>query len=215
MNTVSTSLSISQEYEIAGICKERAYPIPVSEWIYLKNKINKICSPKLLYHTLGSIFLSISGSAILVITTLPKPDSKVPSDVIIWILAIFIVTLIVGLFALHFSSLQKKETLASKEDVLEEMERLAQRYDKHAYIASEENSIIIVAAQYGSINNSIDVTKNLIECVKDGKLNIVASNRNFGDPHPGVKKKLQVRYMINGQEESKEWPENSIVNIPE
>ena len=64
---------------------------------------------------------------------------------------------------------------------------------------SSEN-ITIKEAVYGVLpdGKSADVTGKVAEMVKEGSLEIKASNDNFGDPAPGSPKKLRVTYAISG-----------------
>jgi hypothetical protein len=124
----------SHDLEIMPPKKEKAYLITKSDWEFLRNKINKIHSGDLLYHTIGSIFLGIAGSALLIIFTLPKDIDKLGySPALIWV--IFIAGLIIGLLSLYFAHQKRKLVAVSKEDIIEELDRLKARYeqDKKTY----------------------------------------------------------------------------------
>ncbi len=66
-------------------------------------------------------------------------------------------------------------------------------------------NVVIVKAVYGNLPEgaSADVTNKVAELVKAGALAIEATNGNFGDPTPGIGKKLRVDYSVNGAAASK------------
>lgn len=73
----------------------------------------------------------------------------------------------------------------------------------------------IVSATYGVDGHMVDVTRNLISKILDGKREtFVGNNLTDGDdPVPGVKKKLKVVYFYNGKESSKEFLEGETLSI--
>ena len=71
--------------------------------------------------------------------------------------------------------------------------------------------IRIIEAIYGGA----DVKELLNKEIKDGHINIKASNSIFGDPRPGVGKTLKVIYEINGIEKTSEVIEENIFNTNE
>lgn len=122
---------ISQDYEIVPLQKKRAYLILVEEWEYLKSKIRQVHDNANLYHTIGSVLLGISGSALVAALTL-----RVPSDIevriaietqVAWL--IFIATLICGCLSLYFGKSQRKIQNANTEDIINHMRLIEKRYE--------------------------------------------------------------------------------------
>jgi len=60
--------------------------------------------------------------------------------------------------------------------------------------------LVIVKAVYGDLagGQTLDVTAQVAALVKNNRLTVVASNEDFGDPAPGVWKRLRVDYTIGG-----------------
>jgi HEAT repeat protein len=60
--------------------------------------------------------------------------------------------------------------------------------------------VTIRRAVYGAIGEggSADVTRKIAKIVAAGSLSVTASNANFGDPAPGIPKKLLVEYTVAG-----------------
>jgi hypothetical protein len=76
----------------------------------------------------------------------------------------------------------------------------------------------IVKAEYGAGTKTVDVTEALQKCVRGCPLIALPSasyNASFGgDPAPGTKKKLTIRYRIDGQKGEVSLPENSAILLP-
>lgn len=58
-----------------------------------------------------------------------------------------------------------------------------------------------------------DVTSILQKAIKDNKLTITADNAAFGDPSPGVPKKLRIEFSIGDKKQEKEVPEGAQLEI--
>jgi len=75
-------------------------------------------------------------------------------------------------------------------------------------------------AVYGLLSDdapleTVDVTKKLIELVRDGRLEIKADNTLAGDPAQNIVKELGVVYVYNGKRITTTVPENQTLKIPE
>ncbi|MCS7248435.1 MAG: DUF3395 domain-containing protein [Anaerolineales bacterium] len=78
-----------------------------------------------------------------------------------------------------------------------------------------EDEPVILSAKYGARDNWMDVTPLLRAKVRDGKLDVVATNEEFGvDPFPGEPKKLDVTYLHHGKTYSKSISETQRLSIP-
>ena len=62
--------------------------------------------------------------------------------------------------------------------------------------------------------SSVDVTRQLRQRVKDGRLVVPANNEIAGDPAPQVVKELRVNYHVNGEPGMRVVRENQILRIP-
>ncbi len=78
-----------------------------------------------------------------------------------------------------------------------------------------EDEPVILSAKYGAKDSWVDVTPLLRAKVKDGKLEVVATNEILGDdPLPGEAKKLDVTYLHQGRTYSKSISEQQTLSIP-
>lgn len=75
-------------------------------------------------------------------------------------------------------------------------------------------SLDILEAKYYTNVKTSDVTDLVSEKVENNKLAIFASNDIFGDPHPGVVKKLMIKYKYAGDTFEKEVSEGDTLRIP-
>lgn len=128
-NEMHSSLEIAQGLSVVVPEKEEAYPIPRSDWDYLKDKVNRIAMPSSFYNTMGAVLIGIAGSALVAGITLRGNLAEDKDFVLYACWSIFAVTLICGAFAIcvHYLT-QKKSSTISKDDVVEEMDRLEKRY---------------------------------------------------------------------------------------
>ena len=77
------------------------------------------------------------------------------------------------------------------------------------------NKFRITEVRYGSNANSIDVTHQYIEKVRNDRLDIVISNEIAGnDPDPGVQKNLRIIYFYDGKRFEREFKENARIQLP-
>jgi HEAT repeat protein len=76
-------------------------------------------------------------------------------------------------------------------------------------------AVVIQKALYGNLPDgpAADVTGKVKGIVESGSLSVDASNSNFGDPAPGVVKKLRVEYTENGTPLSKTIREGETLKL--
>ena len=81
--------------------------------------------------------------------------------------------------------------------------------------ASMPAAIVVKSAVYGDLpaGKSKDVTKRVAKLVKDGKLAFGTAEGEFGDPAPGIVKKLTVDYTCNGVDASLTVMEGDTVTL--
>ncbi len=120
-------LSMKQELELTVPAKGRGFAIPDSEWEFLRQRVRKIQGPATVFQTVASAALGVAGSAFVAAVTLPHDVmvSEVPARLLCWGLTLLFGA--VGVLSLVFSSRQKQVVACSREDVLEEMDRIEQR----------------------------------------------------------------------------------------
>jgi hypothetical protein len=210
MQNDQSSFKMTQDYEIVTLKKGIAYPIPKVEWDYLKERIKKIDDVVNYYHTAGAIILGFSGSAFLnlFISDFPKAQDGSLSNRYVICLAIAIFTLCIGFMAFFFGKKQRELQTMKSGDVIEQMDVIEERF------ISGTSILEIINAFYGTEEENIDVTAELVKLVSGNKLETIVSNDIKGDPVPGTRKKLIIEYNFNGITMKKECNEGDKVIIP-
>ncbi|EBL6483199.1 hypothetical protein AT359_24495 [Salmonella enterica subsp. enterica serovar Schwarzengrund] len=125
------NFKMSQDYEIAQPKKKMAYPILVEEWDFLIGKIESISDDDNIYHTIGSIFLGVAGSAFIAALTLdlPSDDGYMPRQILIsWY--VFWASLICGVLSMFFGRKNKKINRTSAKDIVQQMRLIEKRYEQ-------------------------------------------------------------------------------------
>lgn len=102
--------------------------------------------------------------------------------------------------------LQKATATQAAEDALASI---------YARQALASGVVVVQKAVYGDLPDGpwADVTAQVVEWVKSGRLEIEASNGNFGDPAGGRVKKLCVDYTVNGNARSAVAGENEWLKL--
>jgi uncharacterized membrane protein YuzA (DUF378 family) len=126
-NLSPKALPISQDFEVRPPVSEKGFTVTDSDWSYLHKKISQISTGEIGYHTAGSVALGVAGSALIGAITLPESTKLygMQSSLLCWFL--FGLFGICGLMAFLFSREQRKFTVRSKNDALEEMSRIEKR----------------------------------------------------------------------------------------
>src|SRR5699024_10345617 len=102
------NFNISQEFEIVPHQKGKAYPIGISEWEFIKNKIKEINIDVNIFHAIGFLLFGVSASCLIsIIATEFQKDS---SKYLTW--AIFGTSLISGLLSVYFAQNKHKQESA-------------------------------------------------------------------------------------------------------
>ena len=125
------NFKMSQDYEIAQPKKKMAYPILVEEWDFLIGKIESISDDENIYHTIGSIFLGVAGSALIAALTLdlPSDDGYMQRHILIsWY--VFWASLICGVLSMFFGRKNKKINRTSAKDIVQQMRLIEKRYEQ-------------------------------------------------------------------------------------
>lgn len=128
MITESSSFKMGHEYDVIVPRRETAYPIPGSDWDYLKTKVSRVSTPGLIHHTVGSAFLGVAGSAFVAALTLPDTTEQGPAVIRVVVWAVFVVTCVCGAVTLWYAHKERSRDTDWKKDVIEEMDRMEQKY---------------------------------------------------------------------------------------
>jgi len=125
MNNGKAPIKVSHDFELVSPVGQRGFGMPESEWRFLRRKINNMKSPDNLFLLIGFTLFGISGSNIfLVLFTEIQKTIKVH----LWVS--FLSALIIGGLCLLFHFLRGKEVTHSKEDILDDMDRIEKTYGK-------------------------------------------------------------------------------------
>jgi hypothetical protein len=125
MNNEKPPIKVSREFELVSPGGEKAFGMPISEWGFLKRKIKRMKSPDNLFLVIATIFLGVSGSNGYLIK-FTKIEETLKDNLLIS----FFVTLLIGILCLLFHFLRGKEVACSKEDILDDMDRIEKTYSK-------------------------------------------------------------------------------------
>jgi hypothetical protein len=123
---------VTHDLSIVQPGKELAYPIPVSDWEFLRKKVDSIDSDAFISQTIGSLFLGVGATAL--ITALTVPDNQGSKPMTFW-WATMIVTSICGAVFLWNASQDRTRVKSNKASAIEEMDRMKNRYIRPADVA--------------------------------------------------------------------------------
>ncbi len=131
MNKPTSSFSVSHNYQVKTPTETRAYLVSIPEWDFLKERISKVGGVGSFYHTIGSILLGASLSAVVaaIATDLcPTPGVQCTKDIVVWAFAA--TTGFSGLLSLHFGKAQENIKTVYLTEVLGEMEAIESKYNE-------------------------------------------------------------------------------------
>ncbi len=123
------NFKMSQDYEIAQ--PKRKWLTLFLLWDFLIGKIESISDDENIYHTIGSIFLGVAGSALIAALTLdlPSDDGYMPRQILIsWY--VFWASLICGVLSMFFGRKNKKINRTSAKDIVQQMRLIEKRYEQ-------------------------------------------------------------------------------------
>jgi len=121
-------LNIAQKLDITEPARESAYPIPVSDWEYLRMRVTQIPGTESLFHTIGSAVLGVTASALVAAKTLPTDQMICNTSAVTLAWIIMWASLAIGILSLIFSHRQRKVQVVSAKLVTDEMDRLKRKY---------------------------------------------------------------------------------------
>jgi hypothetical protein len=91
--------------------------------------------------------------------------------------------------------------------VKEEIEQVS------AYEFIPGDGLKIISATYGQGKNQRDVTQKVVDMIKDGSLTVTPVNSIFGDPAPGMRKELIIKYTMKGRTRTLKVQESTTATI--
>ena len=104
----------------------------------------------------------------------------------------------------------QKTRMGQLDAALAVKEEIAQ-VSSYEFIPGDE--LTILSATYGNGKNQRDVTQKVVDMVKDGNLTITPVNSIFGDPAPGMRKELVIKYTMKGRTRTLKVPESTTATI--
>jgi hypothetical protein len=206
---MASKYNFSQDYEIIPPQKQRSYPISTTEWNLIKSKISDIQDNANIWHTIGSILI---GTAIPSLITALSGEFK--TEKALWICwGAFLITLITGAFAFFFGREQRKIQNKSKQDVVDFMTTIEDRYQDLNQV--DIQNIVIQSAIYGANGQFVNVTDKISELIAQKVYIIKSGNElvNGQDPMVGTRKRLTIEYTNNGVAKSLSIPEKESRSI--
>jgi hypothetical protein len=206
---MADNYKFSQDYEIIQPQKQRSYPISTTEWVLIKGKISSIQDNANIWHTIGSILIGTAIPAL--ITALIGEFKTEKASWICW--GAFLITAICGGFAFFFGREQRKIQNKSKEDVIDFMTTIEERYQDLNKTSAQD--IIIKSAFYGAKGQFVDVTERISEIINQNIFVIKSGNElvDGKDPINNVRKKLTIEYTNNGVQKTLSIPEEESRSI--
>jgi len=127
----NSSFTVSQNLKVSAPKESTAYVVSTIEWNYLKEKISQIQGVSGFYHTLGSVLLGATASAVVAAISTDicsASETACVKDIVVW--AFTAVTFICGGLCFHFGHAQKSLKTVSLEAVIQQMESIENRYQE-------------------------------------------------------------------------------------
>ena len=128
--TKSSSLQMSQGYEVLPPRAGKAYPILIEEWEYLKTSIGVISEGTSWYDTVGWMLLGAFLSTLIAIATdsFADPDASKEASRQVVAYAVAAVTFLSGGVCVLFAREKRKLIKTKASDVVKQMDVIEQRY---------------------------------------------------------------------------------------
>lgn len=211
---MADNIKFSQDYEVIPPQKQLSYPILTTEWSLIKKKIEEIKDNTNGWHTIGSILIGATVITLITSLTLIGDTNKVP--LIIWGSAT-ILTGVIGGFAFYFGKEQRETQNKSKEDVIDFMKIIEERFKNSLPTATQTTTqeTVIHSARYGANGHFTDLTQIISDFVEKNILEFKVDNALVDgiDPIVGTPKSLEISCTINGNKKVISGLEGATVKI--
>jgi hypothetical protein len=123
-NRQKPHLIVSQQFKVVQPYKQNAFLISSDDWGRIKKECMHIRPYRSVFKNIGFTSIGIAGSAFF--AALTSSEAITFSKMMCWDL--FIVFISIAILSLYYSYLQGRETTASTNDILEDMEHLEKKY---------------------------------------------------------------------------------------
>jgi hypothetical protein len=213
IDKMTNLIRVPGEDEITVLERRSTFQIEYTDWNRLKNKVDQIQYISRYFENGMWVAVGTIPSSLLAIVTFDVLSTPFWLAIIICVLSLFYVFI----YSKFLQKLEKPFFARNIGDVNYEIIEIDNKVKKTAgEEAGAFDSLIIINANYCTDNNhSVDATDKLNELVSDNKLNVKATNLEFGgDPHQGVKKSIYIAYSYEGQVESAVFKENENIVLP-
>lgn len=128
MSDETPNVKISQGYEVLTPKQDRSYPIPCTEWDFLKNQIDKTSATPWLLQNIGSVFLGASLATLSAILIGAVPSASGTGLLsLAWV--IFVACLFVGLVCYVCAHRESGIRRSHSIDVVKQMEMIELRFE--------------------------------------------------------------------------------------
>lgn len=126
---MSTSLKMTQGYEVLKPKSDKALPIPCNEWDVLKEQLEALTTEPWLFHTVASLLLGAALATLIAILTGAISTTTVANaNVVAW--AVVVVCSITGLAAFYFAHKERGVHRAKGQAVLTYMRLIEERFER-------------------------------------------------------------------------------------
>ncbi len=123
---MSGSSYVQMRFQVLPSRRQRSIVVTLEEWQHIKKKVGEIRDRANFFHTIGSVLLG--GSASALITALTNEYSDPTKRVICW--AIVFSALVCGILSLVFGSAQRRSQNVSSTNVIEQMNLIEGKFEQ-------------------------------------------------------------------------------------
>ncbi|MFA5753996.1 MAG: hypothetical protein WCX77_04135 [Candidatus Paceibacterota bacterium] len=203
---MENNITFSTDAEVDKPAKGHYRPVEYKDWDRIKRKMLKLTSGsdwinKGWSATIGWFALS-SAVTLLIVYSQDKTKK--------YYLYLFIFCLIFSAVFFIFARIIYKQNKNLINEILEEMNEV----ESKCQTSNSNKPLEILYANYGIDGLEKDIAKILDSKVINNTLEIKIDNNLDGDPAPGHKKRLVVKYLVFGAEKQKEILENEMLILP-
>jgi hypothetical protein len=125
----SSSFIVGHDLELIKRQKEKGYAVSLSDWNFIKQKVQEIEAPSVLFNTIGSSLAGISASSFVAGITL---SSNLSNNILHLCWYIFGLSSLVSVLSFIFDSyINKRRISGSKKVVMDELSRLEAHFINH------------------------------------------------------------------------------------
>jgi len=132
------AFTLNHSFVVLSPEQEKAYPISISDWTFIKGKVQGIIPQSKLFNTLGSIAAGIAISSIFAVISLQKTITQLDKTVLIFCWMLFALTgILAGVFYFVDIKVFGDKASVSKSDIIAEMKRLEDKFKEKEQTLAE------------------------------------------------------------------------------